>query len=62
MLDLDTADEAEFHQMMLERQQMGEEAAKRLAQHTGTWRDIDYLCHMAGIRSPFDELKCTERK
>lgn len=53
-------DQAQYHQMMLERQEMGEEAANRLAQHIGTWKDIDYLCHMAGIKSPFDEL--TERK
>lgn len=58
MIDLDTEDDqAAWDQLMQERQQMGEEAANRLAQHTGSWRDIDYLCHMAGIKSPFDELK-----
>ena len=53
-------DQEQYHQMMLERQEMGEEAANRLAQHIGTWKDVDFLCHMAGIKSPFDEL--TERK
>ena len=50
-------DQAALHQMMLEREQMAEEAAKRLAQHTGDWQDIELLCALAGIRSPYETTR-----
>lgn len=51
-IDFDSADAA-MHQLTLERQQMAEEAASRLAQCIGGRMEIEILCREAGIDSPY---------
>lgn len=46
-------DFAQFHQLDQERQQMAEEAAKRLATGMGGRQEIEILCREAGIDSPY---------
>lgn len=42
-----------LHQLSLERQQMAEEVAKRLATGMGGRQEIEILCREAGIDSPY---------
>ena len=47
------AEQAAFHQLSLEREELAKEAAKRLSQGMGGRREIEILCREAGIDSPY---------
>ena len=50
---LEEAEQLAMHQLSLERQELAEEAAKRLSQCMGGRQEIEILCREAGIDSPY---------
>lgn len=50
---LDYDEQAQFHQMQLDRQEMIEEALHKLAIGQGGEREINLLADVAGVRSPY---------
>ena len=47
------SEQLSMHQLSLERQELAEEAAKRLSQGMGGRQEIEILCREAGIDSPY---------
>lgn len=55
MIELDTQDDqAAWHQMMLERQEMADEYFKRLAQGKGGQCEIEFLAAYAKCQNPYE--------
>ena len=52
-LALEQDEQEAMFQLSVERQQMAEEAAKRLATGMGGRQEIEILCREAGIDSPY---------
>lgn len=51
--ELELDDQANFHQMQLDRQEMIEEALHKLATGRGGEKEINLLADVAGVRSPY---------
>lgn len=58
--ELDLDEQAQFHQMQLDRQEMIEEALHKLAIGQGGEREINLLADVAGVRSPYQPRGITK--
>ena len=54
---LDYDEQAQFHQMQLDRQEMIEEALHKLAIGQGGEREINLLAAVTGVESPYQQRK-----
>lgn len=55
--ELEQDDQAQFHQMQLERREMIEEALHKLAIGQGGEREINLLADITGVDSPYQHRK-----
>lgn len=55
--ELEQDDQAQFHQLMLERLEMIEEALHKLAIGQGGEREINLLADITGVDSPYQQRK-----
>ena len=55
--ELEQDEQAQFHQMQLERREMIEEALHKLAIGQGGEREINLLADITGVDSPYQQRK-----
>lgn len=55
--ELERDEQAQFHQMQLERREMIEEALHKLAIGQGGEREINLLADITGVDSPYQQRK-----
>lgn len=55
MIELDTQDDqAAWHQMMLEREELAAECLRKLAEGKGGQKEIEYIAAFARIQNPYE--------